>query len=558
MTETPRRCRRLLAAAAAVAFVAALAVALGTHAASADTGTDGAEAQLLTMLNDARQGAGLAPLASDPAIATIARSWSGHMVGVHARTGDPVIKPNAPTDCEQSSLCHRPDLGPAVGAVVPGWTRIGENIGVGGDTTGVNAALLASPGHFANIMGDYDRVGIGVVIDGSSIWATFDFANGPAAPAATAAPSQSVPGPAPAASPVTAVGVHGRYNPVSPVRVADTRDGHGVRAGVVTAGSVLPVPMAGIGPVPADATGVVVNLTAAGAQQAGYLTAFPCGAAAPSASNLNVSAGEVRANLATVALDATKSMCIFSSTTTDVVVDLAGWYGADGSAYQPSTPDRVFDSRQAGGAGTTFTVPVPAAAAVTVNLTVTNPAAAGYLTAYPCGMDAPLVSNVNFTPGQTVANLATVRVGQANSICLSSPVPTNVIVDLAGSFATDGGTFTSAVTSRFLDTRTGIGGWTGEADAMQRIEVQIAGTRGIPAGSTSAVVNLTATGATAAGFVAAYPCDQATPTVSNLNFDGGAAVANLATVRLSSTGTLCLTASARTHLIADVAGWYGG
>ena len=71
-------------------------------------------------------------------------------------------------------------------------------------------------------------------------------------------------------------------------------------------------------------------------------------------------------------------------------------------------------------------------------------------------------------------------------------------------------------------------------------------------------MNLTATGATAAGFVAAYPCDQATPTVSNLNFDGGAAVANLATVRVSSTGTLCLTASARTHLIADAAGWYGG
>ena len=28
-------------------------------------------------------------------------------------------------------------------------------------------------------MGDYNRVGIGVVIDGSGIWATFDFANAP-------------------------------------------------------------------------------------------------------------------------------------------------------------------------------------------------------------------------------------------------------------------------------------------------------------------------------------------------------------------------------------------
>ena len=133
MTESPRRFRRLLAAAAALAVVPALAVALGTHAASADPATDGAEAQLLTMLNSARQGAGLAPLASVPAIASVARAWSGHMVGVHARTGDPVVKADAPTDCEQSSLCHNPNLGTAVGGLVPGWTRIGENIGVGGD-----------------------------------------------------------------------------------------------------------------------------------------------------------------------------------------------------------------------------------------------------------------------------------------------------------------------------------------------------------------------------------------------------------------------------------------
>src|SRR3954454_3921921 len=202
MTETPRRFRRLLAAAAAIVVVPALAVAMGTHAASADTGTEGAEAQLLTMLNTARQGAGLAPLASHPAITSVARSWSGHMVGVHARTGDPVIKPAAPTDCEQSSLCHNPSLGTAVGALVPGWTKIGENIGVAADPAAVNAALMASPGHYANIVGDYNRVGIGVVVEGSTIWATFDFANAPGAVAAAAAPAAA----APVATPVPTVG----------------------------------------------------------------------------------------------------------------------------------------------------------------------------------------------------------------------------------------------------------------------------------------------------------------------------------------------------------------
>ena len=364
-------------------------------------------------------------------------------------------------------------------------------------------------------------------------------------------------GPAPAAAAVKVVGTNGRYNPVAPVRIADTRTGHGA----VAAGGVLQVPVAGVAGVPAGATGVVVNLTAASAQQAGYLTAYPCGAAAPTASNLNVTAGETRANQAAVALDSTKAICVFSSTTTDVIVDLAGWYGATGSAYQPLTPARVFDSRSTG-AATSFAIPMTSApadaSAVTVNLTVTNPAAAGYLTAYPCGMDTPLVSNVNFAGGQTIANLATVRLGSAKDICLSSPVPTNVIVDLAGVFTKNGATFTSAVTTRLLDTRDGTGGWTGQAGADQTIELKVAGTRGIPAAANSAVVNLTATGNTAAGYVAAYPCDQARPSVSNLNFDGGTSAANLATVRLSATGTLCLSASTNTHLIADIAGWYGG
>ncbi len=171
-------------------------------------------------------------------------------------------------------------------------------------------------------------------------------------------------------------------------------------------------------------------------------------------------------------------------------------------------------------------------------------------------MDAPVVSNVNFTAGQTIANLATVQVGTNNSICLSSPVPTNVIVDLAGTFAAKGATFTSAVTTRLLDTRNGLGGHNGPVAGGETVELQVAGSRGIPAGATSAVVNLTATGTAAAGYVTAYPCDQAAPTASNVNFDGGATAANLATVRLSASGTLCLATNASTHLIADIAGWY--
>ena len=46
----------------------------------------------------------------------------------------------------------------------------------------------------------------------------------------------------------------------------------------------------------------------------------------------------------------------------------------------------------------------------------------------------PLVSNVNFVAGQTVANLATVPLGTNHSICLYSSVPTQVVADLAGAY----------------------------------------------------------------------------------------------------------------------------
>ena len=139
------------------------------------------------------------------------------------------------------------------------------------------------------------------------------------------------------------VGTDGRYHPVAPTRIADTRTGHGA----VAAGGVLQVPVTAT--VPAGATGVVVNLTAASAASAGYLTAYPCGAAAPTAWNLNVTAGETpanqavdqprptvsnlnydanatAANLATVRLSAGGTLCLATSTATHLIADIAGWY----------------------------------------------------------------------------------------------------------------------------------------------------------------------------------------------------------------------------------------
>ena len=51
-----------------------------------------------------------------------------------------------------------------------------ENVGVGPSLGAVHNALMDSSGHRANILGPYDRVGIGVVRRGDRVWVTQLFA----------------------------------------------------------------------------------------------------------------------------------------------------------------------------------------------------------------------------------------------------------------------------------------------------------------------------------------------------------------------------------------------
>lgn len=501
-------------------------------------------ATFLSLLNDTRAGAGLAPLVLDPALGALARTWSLHMGGVHARTGHPLVKPGAERDCERSSLCHRPDLFAAIARLTPTWTAAAENIGYGATPAAVHAALLASPPHLANILGPFERVGIGVATDpvDGSLWVTFDFVAGgvPAAP-----------------TPATLLGAHGRFRAVTPQRLADTRTGDGGTRGPLAADQVVRVAV----PANADANAAVLNLTATGVRRAGFVTAYPCGANRPLASNLNVAAGETRANQAVVALDATHAVCVYTSAPLDLVVDLTGSFAPSGAPFRPVAPTRLLDTRDTGRLVTEVAVDVrPAlgtASAAVATVTVTSPIAGGFVTAWPCGTPLPLASTVNYAAGQTVANLATVAVGADGRLCLHSSAPTHVVVDVGGGFG--GGTastFTGTVPLRLLDTRDGTGAWLGGVTPGRRVELLVAGERGIATGARAVAVNLTVTDATAAGYVVAFPCDQPAPTASNVNFRAGETVATMAVVTLSASGALCLQSSAPASLVADLAGWF--
>ena len=89
---------------------------------------------------------------------------------------------------------------------------------------------------------------------------------------------------------------------------------------------------------------MVVNLTVVGAQAAGYVTAYPCAAGRPNASNLNVANALPVSNAAIVAPDADGAMCVFNLMPTHLIVDLQA---SIGSAFSGRTPQRLLDTRTA-------------------------------------------------------------------------------------------------------------------------------------------------------------------------------------------------------------------
>ncbi|MGQ0615989.1 MAG: CAP domain-containing protein [Acidimicrobiia bacterium] len=138
------------------------------------------EAAFLAATNSARAAAGLRPMAWDPAAALVAKAWTVVMATTANLAHNPLLK-------DQISL-----------NVTSQWTRVGENVGYGGTMQDVQDAFMDSSPHRANILGDYNRVGIGVARDGhGTVWVTLDFLKGPAL-VGTAPPVAPPPPPPPA------------------------------------------------------------------------------------------------------------------------------------------------------------------------------------------------------------------------------------------------------------------------------------------------------------------------------------------------------------------------
>ncbi|MFD7257308.1 hypothetical protein ACFV9H_06510, partial [Streptomyces sp. NPDC059874] len=245
-------------------------------------------------------------------------------------------------------------------------------------------------------------------------------------------------------------GVGSALNSITPSRFLDTRDGTGAKQQRVGPGGVVTLQVAGVKGVPATGvTAVVMNVTAVSPTQAGFVSVYPNGQPVPQSSSLNFTAGQIVPNLVTVPVTNGKVDLRNAFGSVDLIADVSGYYAATGSNFSAAGPVRLLDTRdgtgaRAGAVGSGASVdlrvagvagvPAEGVTAVVLNVTVTAPTGNSFLMVHPHGLARPNVSNLNFTAGQTVANLVVVPVVDGRVTFYNHAGSVDVIADLNGYF----------------------------------------------------------------------------------------------------------------------------
>ena len=318
-----------------------------------------------------------------------------------------------------------------------------------------------------------------------------------------------------------------------------------------------------------------LNVTVVPQGPLGYLTIWPAGQNQPKVSTLNSLDGRVKANAAIIPAGVNASVSVFASNTTDVILDIDGYFAAPGNstlAFYPLTPCRVADTRHNNrfGLGAPFLhgqvqrrFPVPKsdckiprnARAYSFNFTAVPHEPLGYLTVWPTGQPQPVVSTLNAPTGTVVANAAIVPAGVGGDIEVFASNDTDLAIDVNGYFAAPGQNGLSlypVVPCRVLDTRQVGNG----QPFVNELTVNVVGSVCAPPSTAQAYVfNATVVPSFTLGYLTLWPDGSKQPNVSTLNALDGAVTSNMAIVPATN-GSIDAFASNLTQLILDISSYF--
>ncbi len=259
---------------------------------------------------------------------------------------------------------------------------------------------------------------------------------------------------------------HGiQFTSVTPCRLVDTRGTDGPFGGPAMQGNTtrnFALPQNPNCNVPANAVAYSLNVTVVPHGRLGYLSIWPTGEAQPVVSTMNSPDGRTKANAAIVPAGNNGAVSVYVTNTTDVVLDIDGYFQEPGSGtyqFYPLTPCRLVDTRGANGplGGPRLpaqqerdfpllmnTACIPQGlnpVAYSLNFTVVpNPAGQrlGYLSVWPAGQAQPVVSTLNNPTATVVANAAIVPAGENGKVAVYAYNTTDLLIDINGYFATPG------------------------------------------------------------------------------------------------------------------------
>ena len=239
------------------------------------------------------------------------------------------------------------------------------------------------------------------------------------------------------------------------------------------------------------------------------------------------------------------------------------------AAFVPVQPCRLADTRPDGGNGYSRVDPqtisisslnrcgIPTGStALAVTLTVVDPVADGFLTAWPGDHRLPTVSNLNFQADQTRANGTITKIDDLGRLRVYTSVPAFVVVDVVGAFVPQGATvaagrFVPSTSSRLFDSRPNnivpAGG-----------SVTIPLPAGVPTDALAMALNITVTESTRPGFVTAFPAGTPMPTASVLNLDWFDQTRAAGGIFGVSAQGITLFLSGGGHVVVDYSGYFTG
>jgi subtilisin-like proprotein convertase family protein len=255
-----------------------------------------------------------------------------------------------------------------------------------------------------------------------------------------------------------------------PVRLLETRAGE---PGCNTPGATIPAntditqtaPLTCDGvTIPANASAIVGNATVVNNVSGGFLTLFPANVTRPLVANSNFTPGQVMNGPFTVGLSPSGQFKFYSTTVTDLVIDVLGYYSPDATDINGAgllytglqRPVRLLETRSGETGCTAPGVPILAggtltqaargtcdgmvvasnAAAVVGNATVVNTVGPGHLTFWPSSATQPTTAMSNYVFNQILNRHFIVGLGAGDgAFKVFSFATTDLVIDLSGYFA---------------------------------------------------------------------------------------------------------------------------